>query len=212
MLLVLLIHCCCECSCFEINSMTKNFNSVSPFLFAVFRWKLADVSRTEGVSHDAYIFVSSYRLSIVVPSFIIIGYVWHILGRRVFLLPTICEQPRKGPSWIGLRAVRKWLEFFHSKVAGYKLTKKGIHQRFFPVKFVKLFRAVFNQSNFWQMILYLPGLYEILPVFSTQWQYFFDYTMTIALRNLIKTMIIWWLAKQINIPKKVGTFLEKYPW
>ena len=181
MLLVLLIHCFCECSCFEINSMTKNFNSVSPLLFAVFRWKLADVSRTEGVSHNAYIFVSSYRLSIVVPSFIIIGYVWHILGRRVFLLPIICEQPRKGPSWIGLRAVRKWLEFFHRKVAGYKLTKKGIHQRFFPVKFVKLFRAVFNQGNFWQMILHLVGLYEILPVFSTEWQYFFDHTMTTSL-------------------------------
>ena len=73
------------------------------------------------------------------------------------------------------------MEFFFSKVAGYNLTKKGLHQRFFPVKFVKLFRAVFNQGNFWQMILYLLGLYEILPVFSTQYQYFFDYTMTIAL-------------------------------
>ena len=104
------------------------------------------------------------------------------------------------------------MEFFFGKVAGFNLTKKGLHQRFFPVKFVKLFRAVFNQGNFWQMILHLVGLYEILPVFSTQFQYFSDYTMTISLAELIKTMIIWWLVKQINIPKKVGTFLEKYPW
>ena len=27
MLLVLLVHCFCECSCFEINSMTENLNS-----------------------------------------------------------------------------------------------------------------------------------------------------------------------------------------
>ena len=73
------------------------------------------------------------------------------------------------------------VEFFFSKFAGYNLTKKGLHQRFFPVKFVKLFRAVFNQGNFWQMILHLVGLYEILPVFSTEFQYFSDYTMTIAL-------------------------------
>ena len=35
-------------------------------------------------------------------SFIIIGYVWHILGRGPFWPPPIHEQPRKSPSWIGL--------------------------------------------------------------------------------------------------------------
>ena len=35
------------------------------------------------------------------PSFIIAGYVWQILGWGTFL-PPIREQPRKGPSWIGL--------------------------------------------------------------------------------------------------------------
>ena len=59
------------------------------------------------------------------------------------------------------------------------------------------------------MILHLEGLYEILLVFSMQLQYFPDYTMTIPLLSLIKTMIIWWLAKQINIQKKVGTFPQK---
>ena len=35
--------------------------------------------------------------------FIIVGYVWQILGRRsLFCRPTIREQLRKGPSWIGV--------------------------------------------------------------------------------------------------------------
>ena len=113
MLLVLLIHYFCECSCFKINSMTKNFNSVSPFLLCCFTMKTCWCQQNwRIVSRDAYIFVSSYRLGIVVPSFIIVWYVWQILGRRVFLLPTIHEQPRKGPSWMGLRDVRKWWSSF----------------------------------------------------------------------------------------------------
>ena len=80
-----------------------------------------------------------------------------------------------------VKSYKKVMEFFFSKAAGYNLTKKGFHQRFFPVKFVKRFRAVFDQGNFWQMILHLVGFYEISPVFSTQLQYFSDCTMTIAL-------------------------------
>ena len=38
------------------------------------------------------------------PSFITVGYVWRILGRRGEKRPPIREQPRKSPSWIGLRA------------------------------------------------------------------------------------------------------------
>ena len=34
MLLVLLVHCFCEYSCFEINSMAEKFNSVSPKLLS----------------------------------------------------------------------------------------------------------------------------------------------------------------------------------
>ena len=44
------------------------------------------------------------------PSFIIAGYMWQFLGRvggggggGVFGPPSICEQPQKRPSWIGLR-------------------------------------------------------------------------------------------------------------
>ena len=35
----------------------------------------------------------------------------------------------------------KVMEFFFSKVAGYNLTKNGLHERFIHVKFVKLFRT-----------------------------------------------------------------------
>ena len=34
----------------------------------------------------------------------------------------------------------------------------------------------------------------------------------LPLRSPIKTMIIWWLTKQIKNSEKVGTFLESYPW
>ena len=34
----------------------------------------------------------------------------------------------------------------------------------------------------------------------------------LPLHSPIKTMIIWRLNEQIKNPKKVGTFLEKYPW
>ena len=38
------------------------------------------------------------------PSFIIVGYVWQVLGWRPFChLASICLQPRKDPSWIGLK-------------------------------------------------------------------------------------------------------------
>ena len=36
MLLVLLVHPFCECSCFEITSMTEQFNSVLPTLMSSF--------------------------------------------------------------------------------------------------------------------------------------------------------------------------------
>ena len=42
------------------------------------------------------------RQGITVPSFIIVGYVWRILGKKPPPLP-IREQPRKSPSWIGLK-------------------------------------------------------------------------------------------------------------
>ena len=43
-----------------------------------FRWKNADVTRTQGVRHMIYMFFIFFRKSITVPSFIIVGYVWQI--------------------------------------------------------------------------------------------------------------------------------------
>ena len=57
-----------------------------------------------GVSRDSYVFWIFFREGITVPGFIIVRYVWQILGRRAPFcpLPPIREQPRKCPSWIGL--------------------------------------------------------------------------------------------------------------
>ena len=40
------------------------------------------------------------------------------------------------------------MQFFFSKVAANDLTKEELHQRFFSVKFVKLFKTVFNIAAF----------------------------------------------------------------
>ena len=169
MLLILLVHCFCECSCFEINSMTENFNSVLLFSGE----NLLMSAELEGCVTWFIYFCIFFRYgSYSFPKFHHCGICVTDFREEGLFAPH--HQPRKGPSWIVLaKSCKKVMEFFSSKVAGYNLTKKGLHQRFFPVKFAKLFRAVFNQGNFWQMILYVLGLYEILPVFSTQWQLIF---------------------------------------
>ena len=78
-----------------------------------------------------------------------------------FFVPHHPRAAPKRPILIRVKSCKKMMEFFFSKVSGYNLTKKGIHQRFFLVKFVKLFRAVLNQNNFWQMIEHRVGLYAI---------------------------------------------------
>ena len=64
-------------------------------------------SRTQGVYHVIYIFFLIFlRYVITVPCLIFVGYVWQILGWGWGLFtpppPSICEQPQKCPSWIGL--------------------------------------------------------------------------------------------------------------
>ena len=81
--------------------------SISVFLdiakFADFRKKNADVSRTQAVCHVIHI-VFGTSLGINLPIFIIVGYVWQILGRGGgFLALPIREQPQKSPTWIGLK-------------------------------------------------------------------------------------------------------------
>ena len=59
------------------------------------------------------------------------------------------------------------------------------------------------------MILLRLGLYEILPVFSSQLQLFSEYTATVALRNLSKQWLFGgslnkYPEKSRNIPRKIS--------
>ena len=69
-----------------------------------FRRKNADVSRTR------WVFWIFFRQGITVSSFIIVGYVWQLLGRRGPFCSTIREQPQKDASRIRLEGV--YDEFF----------------------------------------------------------------------------------------------------
>ena len=82
------------------------------------------------------------------PSFIIVGYLWQILGRGLFEPVPPFEQPLKSPILNRVKSYKIVMQFFFSKVTAYNLTKKGLHQILFPVKFIKLFRTVFNITNF----------------------------------------------------------------
>ena len=55
------------------------------------------------LSRDPYIFWVFFRLGIIVPSFITVGYVRQILGRGGLFGHPIREQLRKDPSWIELK-------------------------------------------------------------------------------------------------------------
>ena len=58
--------------------------------------KNTDVSRTQGVYHVINI-VWGTSLGKILPSFIIVGYVWEILGRGVFLPPSPSLHPWASP-------------------------------------------------------------------------------------------------------------------
>ena len=67
--------------------------------FADFRWKNAYVSRTSGVCQVIHIFFGS-SLGITLSTFINVGYVWEILGRRagwggLFAPPPSVSSPEK---------------------------------------------------------------------------------------------------------------------
>ena len=60
---------------------------------------------SRSVSRDSHNFWIFLRLGITVPSFIIAGYVWQILGRGTFLSPPIREQPQETLFWIDLKLI-----------------------------------------------------------------------------------------------------------
>ena len=105
----------------------------------------------KGCVNDSHIFWIFFSQDITVPSFIIVGYVWQILGRGIFEPPPPLHPwaAPKSPTLNRVKSCSKTvMQFFFSKVAAYNLTKKELRQRFFPVKFVKIFRTVFNIATF----------------------------------------------------------------
>ena len=78
-----------------------------------------------------------------------LGYVLQILG-WAFLNPPPPHPwaAPKSPILNRVKSCKRVMLFFFSKVAACNLTEKGLHQRFFPAKFLKLFRTVFNIATF----------------------------------------------------------------
>ena len=76
------------------------------------------------------------------PSFIVVEYVWQILGRGAFLpLPSpIREQPRKNPSWIGLIITRLGSLF------GNQWQSSILEETISISSFLKIFNAVSSKS------------------------------------------------------------------
>ena len=71
--------------------------------YADFRWKKYWYQQnSSGVSRNLYCFWIFFRQGITVPTFIILRYMWQILGRDLFAPHPWAA--RKRPSWIGLSA------------------------------------------------------------------------------------------------------------
>ena len=109
------------------DSKKVKIQTISVFLditkFADFRWQNASWLLQ---SRDLHIFWIFLRYVITAPSFIIVGYVWQILGRGVdlFGLPTpIREQPRKSLSWIGLNVKNCWHQLQQVDIVSFFVTK-----------------------------------------------------------------------------------------
>ena len=83
---------------------------------------------------------------------------WQILGRGLLEPHPDPWAAPKSPVDNRVKSCKRVMQFFFSKVAAYNLTKKGIHQRFFPVKFVKLFRTVFNIATFGKWLCIFQAL------------------------------------------------------
>ena len=92
-----------------------------------------------GMSSEWCIFWIFFSQVITVPNFIIAGYMWQIIGKGGLLWGlSIHEQPRKGPSWIGL--------------------KRDCSTCVFLSLLRNFYRTAFLQSSFWCLLLYLGQL------------------------------------------------------
>ena len=69
---------------------------------------------SRGASRQSYILWILFRSGVIVPSFIIVGYVWQISDSPS---SSIREQLQKDPSWIGLNIEKKWEDVFFKRIS-----------------------------------------------------------------------------------------------
>ena len=102
------------------------------------------------------------------------------------------------------------MDFFFSKVAGYNLNKKGLHQGTFIWILLNFSKQFFTRVTFAEKFCFFQAF-----KFYQCFQHAYSFS-AVTLRHLpwcspIKAIIIW-LTKQIKIPKVVETFNENFPW
>ena len=130
-----------------IRNYVPKWNLYMYFLISGENMLMADVSITQGVCPMIHTFFGSYLVRYKFAKFHHCV-IWVTDFRAG---PFWTSQPSgapKSPILNRVKSVEGVMQFFFSKVTAYNLTKKGLHQRFFPVKFVKLFRTVFNIATF----------------------------------------------------------------
>ena len=121
------------------------------------------------------------------PSFIIVGYVWQILGRGE-KGPPIREQPRKYPSWIGLKqnicrsshrrcsvnkaALNDFAIFTGKHLKACYFIKKRLQHKGFPVNTAKFLRTPISKNICERLLLDL-FLTHFMPLisFDTPWKH-----------------------------------------
>ena len=114
-----------------------------------FPMKNSDVIRTQAMCRVIYIFLGS-SLSITVPSFIIVGYVWQILGRGPFCHPL--SHPWEAPKRPIVKRVKRYQNQWHFYpqaeaeslfLIKLKIIKQRLWHRCFPVNFAKFLQTPF---------------------------------------------------------------------
>ena len=135
----------------RIRNYVTKWNLYLYFLISGENILMADVSITQGVCLVIYIFFGFF-----------LGKVFFFRYCAKFHHCRICVTDfNVGPFWSlypwaapkspilnTVKNCKRVMQFFFSTVAACNLNKKGLHKRFFPVKFVKLFRTVFNIATF----------------------------------------------------------------
>ena len=109
--------------------------------------KNVDVSKTEGVCHVIYISFGSSLGRVKVPSFIIVGYEWDILGREGVFAPLL---PPKRPTLNWVKAVTDRFLKIYGKFSLKRATVNAWEEKFKKKDFLSLDRKKANQI-LWMM-------------------------------------------------------------